>query len=203
MWDEHRKSFRSSLSRKAGGFQRQRLWSPVATGEIPQRSSKRRKGFRKTLAGGFPKCEAHNPTTFREEPKKINDGRLRLDPTPSAAMAVGVYVPGIMIISAIRRRRGIRREGIALRAVRVSGGDLCRRQKHRPSRQARILRNRATSYAFGGETGRSALNAFIIKPRQRGVEGADCRWQSLPQAEAPTEPGGETAAPYGIPPPKA
>ena len=64
--------------------------------------------------------------------------------TPSAAMAVGVYVPGIMIISAIRRRRGIRREGIALRAVRVSGGDLCRRQKHRPSRQARILRNRAT-----------------------------------------------------------
>ena len=52
LWDEHRKSFRSSLSRKAGGFQRQRLWSPVATGEIPQRSSKRRKGFRKTLAGG-------------------------------------------------------------------------------------------------------------------------------------------------------
>ena len=32
-------------------------------------------------------------------------------------------------------------------AVRVSGGDLCRRQKHRPRRQPRILRNRATGTA--------------------------------------------------------
>ena len=32
-------------------------------------------------------------------------------------------------------------------AVRVSGGDLCRRQKHRPRRQPRILRNRATGMA--------------------------------------------------------
>ncbi len=27
---------------------------------------------------------------------------------------------------------------------------------------------------------------------RRNVKGADCRWQSLPQAEAPTEPAGET-----------
>ena len=41
------------------------------------------------------------------------------------------------------------------------------RQKHRPSRQARILRNRATFYASGGETGRSLFNSDMIKPSVR------------------------------------
>ena len=32
--------------------------------------------------------------------------------------------------------------------------------------------------------------------RKRGAEGAGLRWRPLPQAEAPTEPTGETV-PYG------
>ena len=60
----------------------------------------------------------------------------------------------------------------------MSGGHLCRRQKHRPSRQARSGCPVDISAA-----GRSTDRA--------GRREADVRWTSLPQAEVPTEPAGE------------
>ena len=50
---QHKPSFRSSLFQKAGRFQRQRLWSPSAEGEIPQMIPKDQEGQPKRPGGTF------------------------------------------------------------------------------------------------------------------------------------------------------
>ena len=108
--------------------------------------------------------------------------------------------------------------------VRVSGGDLCRRQKHRPSRQARqrqlknikhrrpiLYTNLLTSCkltAYLADINEQAEELFFrlvkqlaekegvteqLKADNQMLWGAGLRWRPLPQAEAPTEPTGETA----------
>ena len=42
------------------------------------------------------------------------------------------------------------------------------------------------------------IPSTVILP-SRDAGGAGRRWRPLPKAEAPTEPGGETAVPYDVP----
>ena len=107
---------------------------------------------------------------------------------------------------------------------KVSGGDLCRRQKHRPSRQARqrhlryIKQHHKIRYtnlltsckltAYLASIDKQAEDMFFrlvnqlaekegiteqLKAENQMLWGAGLRWRPLPQAEAPTEPTGETA----------
>ena len=72
-------SFRSSLFQKAGGFQRQRLWSPSAEGEISQMIPKDQEGRPNVPVGrlavgnpikGFPAGRSPAPTSYQTKPRR-------------------------------------------------------------------------------------------------------------------------------------